>query len=222
MADTDYQLGLKVQTALIARGIETPMTNVFTELGGRLATDQIQRHVKDILGTLGMDLTDDSLKDTPLRVSKMYAYELFAGLDYNNFPKCTVIENKMQYDEVVICKDIDVLSVCEHHLVPFIGKAFVGYIPETKIIGLSKFNRIVDFFSRRPQVQERLTEQVWQALSTILETNNIMVVIKADHMCTKLRGVKATSSSTVTSKNGGRFRESDALRNEFLTLAGVK
>jgi GTP cyclohydrolase I len=163
---------------------------------------------------------DDSIKDTPTRIAKMYDSEIFYGLDYRNFPSCTTIENRMGYDELIVIKQIEVLSLCEHHFIPFIGYAHIGYIPETKVLGLSKFNRIVDFFARRPQVQERLTEQVHAALHHVLQSNDIGVVIRAEHLCVKLRGVKDNNSSTVTSKMTGKFRTERALREEFLHLVG--
>jgi GTP cyclohydrolase I len=171
---------------------------------------------------LGLDLDDDSLRETPKRVAKMFSEEVFYGLDYSNFPACTVIDNKMGYDEAIAGTKIDVLSMCEHHFVPFIGHAYVAYIPGTKVLGLSKFNRVVDFFARRPQVQERLTEQCHAAFTTILETDDVAVVIRCQHLCVRLRGVKQDGGSTVTSKLGGRFKSVDALRSEFFALATLE
>ena len=169
--------------------------------------------------TLGLDLTDDSLIDTPKRVAKMYVNEIFWGLDYEAFPKCTAVSNKMQYDEMVVERCINVQSNCEHHLVVIDGFATVGYIPSRKVLGLSKMNRIVEYFSKRPQIQERLTEQVWHALEYILETDNIAVVIDAQHFCVKSRGVEDVGSSTVTSKLGGMFRKDPTVRAEFMALS---
>ena len=167
---------------------------------------------------LELDLSDDSLKDTPRRVAKMFMNEIFWGLDYDNFPKITTVENKMKYDEMILEKDINVMSVCEHHFVTIHGKAHVAYIPNKKVLGLSKMNRVVEFFSRRPQIQERLTEQIYYALNYILETENVAVVIEAEHFCVKARGVEDSNSSTVTSKLGGDFKSNSSLRQEFLKL----
>lgn len=210
---SDLDLGAKVAAHLSSLGIETP-------LEGRPLDNPalIQGSVEDIMRWgLGMDLSDDSLSETPHRVAKMYSKEIFYGLDYSNFPKCSTFSNKMHMDEMVAVRGADVLSVCEHHLVPFIGKAAVGYIPNTKVLGLSKINRVVDFFSRRPQVQERLTLQIYHALQLILETDDIAVVINAEHYCVRLRGVKQ-DSNTITSKMGGKFMSTPSLREEFLQL----
>ncbi|NVO99963.1 GTP cyclohydrolase I FolE, partial [Photobacterium damselae subsp. damselae] len=155
---------LKVREALAARGLETPMTDLVVERNEK--KEKIEHHMREILNLLSLDLTDDSLQETPHRIAKMYVDEIFSGLDYANFPKITVIENKMNCDEMVRVKDITLTSTCEHHLVTIDGKATVAYIPRGKIIGLSKINRIVRFFAQRPQVQERLTQQVLVALQT--------------------------------------------------------
>ncbi len=166
---------------------------------------------------LGLNMHDDSLKDTPKRVAKMYVKEIFNGLDYSNFPKCTTVENKMKYDEMVCVDKINVQSNCEHHFVIIDGLAKVAYIPNEKVLGLSKINRIVEFFSKRPQIQERLTEQIHHALVFILGTEDVAVQIKATHFCVKARGVEDTSSLTTTSKLGGMFRRNE-VRNEFFNL----
>jgi GTP cyclohydrolase IA len=215
MAEFDLHLGNKVAAHLKERGIETPMCSRPNTTQGML-NDVREGHRSSMI-TLGLDITDDSLRDTPARVAKMYCQEIFNGLDYNNFPKCTTIMNSMNMDEMIAVRRADVLSVCEHHFVPFVGYAAVGYIPSTKLLGLSKINRIADFFSRRPQVQERLTLQIYEALSLILETADIAVVIKAEHLCVRLRGVKQ-ESETITSKMGGKFMAVPALREEFLAL----
>lgn len=210
-------LGFEVAEHLRKLGIETPILGLRTKTDGKgpqYRANRVCNAVSEILTALKMDLKDDSLKDTPKRVSKMFLEEIFYGLDYGNFPKITTVENKMKYDEMIVCKST-VHSCCEHHLVPFIGTAYVGYLAETKIIGLSKINRIVDFFSRRPQIQERLTEQVSATLKFVLQTNNVAVVIKAEHMCVKLRGVKDANSHTTTSKMSGKFRTVPELRAEF-------
>lgn len=221
MADTDKELGKKVHSLLVEAGIETPISN--NSAKDRFSFDYQQEtfiadHMAAILGGLGLDLEDDSLRDTPRRVAKMYCHEVFEGLNYDNFPKCTTIENKMGYDEIVLVRNNIVRSTCEHHLQPIYGRASIAYIPGKKVLGLSKFARVVDFFASRPQVQERLTEQVYAALSYILETQDIAVVIEADHFCMKMRGVEEYCSDTVTSKMGGRFRTEEAARREVLAL----
>lgn len=211
----DPELGQQVHEHLKKLGVETPMAKKFDP-----HKDKIAERVGDILFEgLGLDPNDDSLRDTPQRVAKMYCEELFGGLDYNKFPKCTCVENKMGYDEVVLEKDIIIRSMCEHHLMPIYGKAQIAYICDKKVLGISKFNRVAEFFAARPQVQERLTVQISQALQFILDSNDVMVVIEADHFCSKLRGVKDACSSTVTSKMTGRFRTELSLREEALMLS---
>lgn len=170
-----------------------------------------------IMNYLRLDLSNDSLARTPERVAKMYCEEIFSGLDYDNFPKCTTIENKMKADEMVWTK-ATITSMCEHHFVPFIGHCHIAYIPRTKILGLSKFNRVANFFASRPQVQERLTLQIHQALLVILETHDVAVTMRCVHYCTHLRGVKDTASETGTSKLTGKFMTVPELRSEFLSL----
>lgn len=208
------ELGQRVAQHLKSLGVETPMASTSII---RSPYEAIQDAHKVVMGQLGLDLTDDSLKETPHRVAKMYCHEVFTGLDYNNFPKCTTVVNKAKYDEMVAVRKADVLSMCEHHFQAFVGHAAVAYIPNTKVLGLSKINRVVDFFSRRPQIQERLTLQIAGALSYILETDDVAVVIKAEHFCVRLRGVKQ-QSETITSKMGGKFFTNHALREEFLAL----
>jgi|TARA_R110002074_G_scaffold334242_2_gene504496 GTP cyclohydrolase I len=176
------------------------------------------------MDTLGLDLSDDSLTDTPKRVAKMYVNEIFWGLDYDAFPKCTTVNNKMHYDEMVVERNINVQSNCEHHFVVIDGLATVAYIPNERVLGLSKINRIVEYFSKRPQIQERLTEQIYYALQYILGTDNIAVLIDAQHYCVKSRGVEDVGSSTITSKLGGGFRDKDdpGLRAEFLSIARMQ
>jgi GTP cyclohydrolase I len=215
---TDAALGKKVHEYLVAQGVETPMV----QLGPNATNDQVKKnviadHFAAIMETLGLDLSDDSLQDTPNRVAKMYVDEIFYGLDYDKFPKATVVDNKMKYNEMVLERNVSVQSNCEHHFVIISGKAAVAYIPKDKVLGLSKINRIVEFFAKRPQIQERLTEQVFHALCFILETEDVAVVINAEHYCVKSRGVRDEGSSTATSKLGGLFREG-AMRNEFFSL----
>ena len=200
---TDKELGLKVNGYLESIGVETPMKKQDIEAQGK-----IEHHFSNIMELLGLDLSDDSLSDTPKRVSKMYVNEILQGLNYENFPKCTTVENKMNYDEMVCISDINVQSNCEHHFVIIDGFAKVAYIPNERVLGLSKINRIVEFFSKRPQIQERLTEQIYHALCFILDTQNVAVQIKATHFCVKARGIKDTNSYTTTSKLGGVFKKS--------------
>lgn len=209
-------LGNQIRDLLIAQGIETPMMRT-GPMEQPYQGQSIAHHFTDIMLQLGLDLEDDSLKDTPSRVAKMFCEEIFGGLNYDNFPKCTTIENKMQYDEMITVK-CQVKSMCEHHFVPFIGTAYIAYIPRLKILGLSKFNRVTEFFSRRPQVQERLTAQIHTALDHILGTEDVAVVIKATHYCVHLRGVQDTTSCTTTSELTGKFRTVPEARQEFLAL----
>ena len=201
---TDPHLGKKVHEYLVSVGVETPVTK--NGLSSKEKIDKIEDNFNQILDTLGLDRRDDSLLDTPKRIAKMYVNEIFWGLDYEAFPKATVVENKMKYNEMVIVKNISVQSNCEHHFVVIDGLACVAYVPKEKVLGLSKINRIVEYFAKRPQIQERLTEQVYHALSFILETENIAVMIDGDHYCVKSRGVEDTGSSTITSRLGGAFK----------------
>jgi GTP cyclohydrolase I len=171
--------------------------------------------------TLGLDLKDDSLKDTPKRVAKMYVKEIFSGLSPKNKPKISLFENKYGYTKMLVEKDITVYSNCEHHFVPIIGKAHVAYIPSKQVIGLSKINRIVQYYAKRPQVQERLTMEIGNALKEIFKHNDVAVVIEADHLCVASRGVNDTCSSTFTSFFSGKF-ENENLKNEFLTYISKK
>ena len=205
---------LAVKTALEESGLETPL--VESSLNRDQKYQKIKDSFNDITLALGLDLRDDSLKETPHRVAKMFVDEIFSGLDYQNFPKITLIENKMNIEEMVIIDDIELVSTCEHHFVTIDGEAKVAYIPGKKIIGLSKINRIVRFFSRRPQVQERLTQQILIALQTLLETKDVAVSIKATHYCVKSRGVMDTNSSTKTTSLGGSFKTDPSTRSEFL------
>ena len=214
---TDPELGQKVHEHLVKMGVETP-----TIPNKLIRTDKIhiiEGHFKSIMETMGLDLSDDSLIETPKRVAKMYVNEIFWGLDYDAFPKCTAVDNKMKYNEMVCERNINVQSNCEHHFVVIDGLATVAYVPNQKVLGLSKINRIVEYFSKRPQIQERLTEQIFHALQYILETEDVAVMIDAQHYCVKSRGVEDTGSSTVTSKLGGGFKSDPAARAEFYQLA---
>jgi GTP cyclohydrolase I len=214
---TDPSLGLEIHKYLVSKGVETPIEEMDISRTDKI--ESIEKDFTSIMQTLGLDLSDDSLIDTPKRVAKMYVNEIFWGLDYEAFPKCTAVSNKMEYDEMVVERGINVQSNCEHHFVVIDGVATVGYIPSRKVLGLSKMNRIVEYFSKRPQIQERLTEQIFHALEYILETDNIAVVIDAQHFCVKSRGVEDVGSSTVTSKLGGMFRKNPTVRAEFMALA---
>lgn len=213
---TDPELGRQVHEYLVKMGVETPTNPSHYDRKEKI--DHIEAHFGHIMRILGLDLTDDSLIETPKRVAKMYVNEIFWGLDYEAFPKCTTVDNKMKYDEMVIERNVNVQSNCEHHFVVIDGVATVAYIPKNKVLGLSKINRIVEYFSKRPQIQERLTEQIFHALSFILDTDNVAVVIDAQHYCVKSRGVEDVGSSTVTSKLGGCFKTEPAVRAEFMNI----
>ena len=214
---TDRKLGNQVKNYLIETGVETPI--VESELNNDEKIELIQDNMEIVLDVLGMDRGDDSISGTANRVAKMYVEELCSGLSYNQFPKVSVFDNRMGYDQMVVQKDITFHSMCEHHLVNFNGYAQVAYIPTDKVIGLSKLNRIVNFFARRPQVQERLTEQIFYALRYILDTDNIAVLINAEHLCVKSRGIGDQSSGMTTSKLGGHFFDKHSVRSEFMSLA---
>jgi GTP cyclohydrolase I len=209
---------IAVRDALIRRGLETPL--VENQLSAEEKRQRIQAHFTEIMKVLGLDLRDDSLMDTPRRIAKMYVNEIFGGLDYRNFPKLTAVENKMRVDEMVRVANINLSSTCEHHFITIDGTATVAYIPRGKVIGLSKINRIVAFFAQRPQIQERLTEQVLLALQTLLETDDVAVSITAVHFCVKARGVMDANSHTTTTALGGAFKISPETRKEF--LAGLR
>jgi len=182
----------------------------------------ISHHFEKILETLGLDLTDDSLTETPHRYAKMLVQELFSGLKKENFPKITTQENKFQYNQMLVEANIEIKSICEHHFVPILGYCHIAYFPGDKIIGLSKLNRVAQYFARRPQVQERMTKQIRECLSQILETENIAVVIDAVHVCVRMRGIQDSAALTRSSDFGGLFLKSD-VRSEFLsTIPGLK
>ena len=202
-----------VKNALREKGLETPQ--VSNGLTSREKYDRIRKLMTEVVSTLGLDLQDDSLAETPHRIAKMYVNEIFSGLDYASFPPIAVIDNKMGADEMVKVSDISLTSTCEHHFVVIDGTAKVAYIPKNKIIGLSKINRIVQFFAQRPQVQERLTRQILVALQTLLDTDDVAVSINATHYCVKSRGVKDANSITSTTALGGCFKTQQT-RSEFL------
>lgn len=199
----------------VSSSIETPLRKDAFEKNDALKIELIQNHFKEIMHILGLDLTDDSLKGTPNRVAKMYVNEVFSGLNPANKPKVRLFENKYQYNEMLVEKDITLYSYCEHHFVPIIGKAHVAYISSGKVIGLSKINRLVEYYSKRPQVQERLTVQIAEALKEVLQTEDVAIVIDSAHLCVASRGVKDTASTTITAHYSGKFKE-DQTRNEFL------
>lgn len=224
----DPELGLEIHNHLVKCGVETPMTrpgnfayDLVSAMERKDKIAAIEKSFADIMTVLGLDLTDDSLIETPKRVAKMYVNEIFWGLDYEAFPKCTTVDNKMSYDEMVVERNVNVQSNCEHHFVIIDGVATVAYIPKQKVLGLSKINRVVEYFSKRPQIQERLTEQVYHALQYILGTDDIGVVIHAQHFCVKSRGVEDTGSSTITSKLGGVFKTDPNVRTEFMRLVSI-
>ena len=201
----------------VMTSIETPMLPNAFDKSDEEKIEIIQDCFAVIMKTLGLDLKDDSLKGTPYRVAKMYVKEIFSGLDPKNKPKVSVFENKYDYNKMLIEKNITLRSSCEHHFLPISGVAHVGYISTGKVIGLSKINRIVDYFGRRPQVQERMTVQIYEELKNELDTEHVMVVIDAEHLCVSARGIKDDSSSTVTMEYSGKFNES-SYRDEFLRL----
>ena len=198
-----------------ASSVETPLRSDAFDKTEEEKIALIEPHFKAIMEILGMDLRDDSLRGTPLRVAKMYVKELFQGLNPANMPSMTLFENKFQYNEMLVEKNINFYTNCEHHFVPFFGKAHVAYISSGKVIGLSKLNRLVEYFSKRPQVQERLTMQIGKALQTVLQTQDVAVMMDAKHLCVSSRGVKDDSSNTITSFFGGKFQD-EKTKLEFL------
>ena len=203
-----------------ASSVETPLRADAFEKTDDEKIAAIEPHFRAIMEILGMDLRDDSLRGTPLRVAKMYVKELFQGLNPANMPSMTLFENKFQYNEMLVEKNINFYTNCEHHFVPFFGKAHVAYISSAKVIGLSKLNRLVEYFSKRPQVQERLTMQVGKALQTVLQTQDVAVMMDAKHLCVSSRGVKDDSSNTITTFFGGKFQD-EKTRMEFLQYVDI-
>ncbi len=199
----------------VATSYDTPMRDDAFLLDDQAKIKLIEEYFGKIMHTLGLDLTDDSLSGTPNRVAKMYVKEIFKGLDPKNKPNAKVFDNKYQYGEMLIEKNITLYSSCEHHFLPIIGKAHVGYIAGDKVIGLSKINRIVDYFARRPQVQERLSRQIFEELKSVLETEDVAVVVESKHLCVESRGIQDTESSTLTAEYGGKFKDRE-VRKEFL------
>ncbi len=199
----------------------TPLRPDAFDLSDDEKIERIEKHIREVMETLGLDMTDDSLSGTPKRVAKMYVKEVFSGLNPKNRPHSRLFENKYKYEEMLVEKDITFYSHCEHHLVPIYGRAHVAYFSSGKVIGLSKINRIVQYYARRPQVQERLTVQIGKELETILQAEDVGVVIDANHMCVAMRGVGDTNSKTGTAYFSGRFRE-DKVKREFLNFINSK
>lgn len=199
----------------IGTSADTPLREDAFQMDDALKMELIEKHFREIMHIIGLDLTDDSLKGTPRRVAKMYIQEIFSGLNPANKPKVALFENKYQYNEMLVEKDITFFSNCEHHFVPIIGKAHVAYISSGKVIGLSKLNRVVQYFAKRPQVQERLTVQIANELKEMLQTDDVAVLMDAKHLCVSSRGVQDVSSTTVTAHYSGKFQQ-EATKQEFL------
>lgn len=200
-------------------GIDTPLRKDAFDLSDKEKMDKIAYHFGEIMHTLGLDLTDDSLKGTPQRVAKMYVQEIFSGLNPANKPKIALFDNKYKYQQMLVEKDISFYSNCEHHFVPIIGKAHIAYVAKDKVIGLSKLNRIVQHYAKRPQVQERMTMQIAEELKQALQTEHVAVIIEAKHLCVSSRGVNDDTSATVTSYYGGKFLN-EQTKQEFLHYVG--
>ena len=199
----------------IGTSSDTPLRNDAFKLSAEEKMELIKDDVRHIMETLGLDLSDDSLCGTPNRVAKMFVKEIFCGLDPKRKPSASTFENKYKYGEMLVEKNITVYSTCEHHLLPIVGKAHVAYISNGTVVGLSKMNRIVDYYAKRPQVQERLTIQIVKELQQVLNTQDVACVIDAKHLCVNSRGIRDIESSTVTSEMGGKFKEENT-RREFL------
>ncbi|MDW7694785.1 GTP cyclohydrolase I FolE [Flammeovirgaceae bacterium SG7u.111] len=216
-ADLDFidQLG----DEHVGTSYDTPLRDDAFEMSDEEKIDKIESHFREIMDIMGLDLKDDSLMGTPRRVAKMYVKEIFSGLNPENKPDIKLFENKYRYNEMLVEKDISFYSSCEHHFVPIMGKAHVAYISNGKVIGLSKINRIVQYFAKRPQVQERMTVQIAEELKKTLGTEDVAIVIDAKHLCVSMRGVEDTTSSTVTSQYSGKFKDAK-VKEEFLKYLG--
>ena len=216
----DTKLGLQVHEHLVSIGLETPSD--FTQATNGDAAHKrevIEKNFIEIMTVLGLDITNDSMVDTPKRIAKMYVDEVFCGLDYKNFPKIMSFENSFQNAGLVVERNIKVNSACSHHFVPTIGVATIGYIPNKRVIGLSKLQRVTNFFSRRPQEQERFGMQLLEVMKYLLDTEDVAVIVKAKHYCVAWRGVQDPESEFITSHISGSFRESPELRSEFFQIA---
>ena len=206
----------------MSANLETPLRDDAFELSVEEKVEMIEADFRHIMETLGLDLTDDSLKGTPKRVAKMFVKEIFGGLLPERKPGMSTFENKYNYNQMLVEKDIVVYSTCEHHFLPIVGRAHVGYISKGKVIGLSKMNRIVEYYAKRPQVQERLTMQIVKAMQDALGTDDVACIIDAKHLCVNSRGIKDIESSTVTAEFGGAFKDNEQLRKEFIAYIGMK
>ncbi|MGU9938585.1 GTP cyclohydrolase I FolE [Empedobacter brevis] len=206
----------------MSANLETPLRADAFELSAEEKVEKIEADFRNIMETLGLDLTDDSLKGTPKRVAKMFVKEIFGGLLPERKPGMSTFDNKYNYNQMLVEKDIVVYSTCEHHFLPIVGRAHVGYISKGRVIGLSKMNRIVEYYAKRPQVQERLTMQIVKAMQEALGTEDVACIIDAKHLCVNSRGIKDIESSTVTAEFGGAFKENEQLRKEFISYIGMK
>ena len=219
--ETEISLEDLIGDEHISTSADTPLRADAFDMDDKTKMRKIEEHFREIMNVLGLDLSDDSLRGTPKRVAKMYVQEIFSGLNPKNKPEIALFENKYKYKEMLVEKDITFYSNCEHHFVPIFGKAHVAYISNGQVIGLSKINRVVQYFARRPQVQERLTIQIAEELKRVLNTEDVAVVIDAVHLCVSSRGVQDNDSKTVTSHFGGKFND-EATRREFFTYIGMK
>lgn len=223
MSKTDADLGKRIHEYLVEKGVESPINfDVYDGKTKEAKIKAIAKNMKSSLEIMGFDLTNDSVQDTPNRIAKMWVSEIMSGLDYKNFPKVMTFENKFNSSGMVIERNVQSMSLCSHHLVTIDGVATIAYIPGKKIIGLSKINRICDYFSRRPQEAERLTLQIYHALEYILETEDIAVFLTGVHYCVKSRGVGDANSSTSTVKLGGAFMDDPMVRKEFYDVVNAK
>lgn len=211
----------EVGDAHISGAAETPMRDDAFEKAPEEKIKTIEKHFEGIMDALGLDLTDDSLQGTPQRVAKMFVNEIFSGLDPQRKPKASTFENKYQYGEMLVEKNIVVYSTCEHHFLPIVGRAHVAYISNGRVIGLSKMNRIVDYFAKRPQVQERMTKQIVQSMQEALDTEDVACVVDAKHLCVNSRGIRDIDSSTVTAEFGGQFKE-ESTKRDFLDYINMQ
>jgi GTP cyclohydrolase I len=215
MNDTNNEFIDQIGDDHIATSAKTPLRDDAFNISDEQKINAIEKDIYNIMHTLGMDMTDDSLKGTPKRVAKSFVKEIFSGLNPNNKPKMSTFDNNYKYGEMLVEKNIIVYSTCEHHLLPIVGRAHVAYISNGKVIGLSKINRIVDYYAKRPQVQERLTMQIVQELQKAMDTKDVACVIDAKHLCVNSRGIRDIASSTVTAEFGGKFKD-EAIKQEFL------
>lgn len=222
MKEIDEQLKERLDYELdgdshVMTSVETPIRRDAFVKSDHEKINNIEKYFADIMEELGLDLTDDSLKGTPYRVAKMYVQEMFSGLNPENKPSLSVFDNKYQYNKMLVEKEITFSSACEHHFLPIVGKAHIAYISSGKVIGISKINRIVEYYGKRPQVQERMTLQIFRDLTEALQTDDVIVVVEAEHMCVSTRGVNDKTSRTTTLEYGGKFVD-EGLRNEFYQL----